>query len=333
MPRIRVDAPAKLNLHLNIGERRPDGFHEIESLFLALAYGDTLSFEIPSYELAFSSENTEIILDWKLPWGSGSDLSPGKNIVNQAVSLFRQRTGFDKRLKIIIEKRIPLGGGLGGGSSDAAAALMALNRLASPKGLVSDAVLVEMGASLGSDVPFFLQISLNDAYSTAWVSGRGEMVRPFVPPPQIQNLSFVLVNPGFPSDTAKAYRLLDEYRATEPRTSNPEPRTPVFIPNSSFLIPHSPRDWSFSNDFLSVFEAVNKQKETDNVLFSAYREIISTLRELGADFSGLSGSGSTCFGVFPSQSKARTASGLLLKRWNFVIETFFLHSKPFSGRI
>jgi 4-diphosphocytidyl-2-C-methyl-D-erythritol kinase len=317
MPLIKIDAPAKLNLHLNIGERRPDGFHDIESLFLALAYGDTLSFEIPPQESMFPSKDIDIILDWQLPWGSAEDLSPEKNIVNKAVSLFRQSTGFDKKLKIVIKKRIPLGGGLGGGSSDAAAALLALNRLASPGGLVNDAVLAEMGASLGSDVPFFLQISPNDTHSAAWVSGRGELVQPFSLPPQAQSLSLVLVNPGFPSDTAKAYRLLDEYRATEPRP-------PVLIPNSSFLIPHSPRDWPFTNDFLPVFEADFKQKKTDNGQFSTYQEIISALREQRADFSGLSGSGSTCFGVFSSQSQARTASGLLSKRWNFVIETFSL---------
>jgi len=230
----------------------------------------------------------------------------------------------------VLEKRIPLGGGLGGGSSDAAATLLALNRLASlegltpngkgllpdGKGLVSDAILAEMGASLGSDVPFFLQIALNEA-PIAWVSGRGELVRPFFPPPQVQNLSLVLVNPGFPSDTAKSFRLLDEYRATEQQI-------PVFIPHSSFLIPHSPRDWPFTNDFLSVFEAGYRQKKKDSGFFSAYQEIISTLKEMGADFSGLSGSGSTCFGVFSSQSKARTAREVLLKRWNFVIETFSL---------
>jgi len=330
MPRIRIDAPAKLNLHLNIGERRPDGFHDIESLFLALAYGDTLSFEIPPQESVFpseslfSSEDTEIILDWQLPWGRSEDLSPEKNIVNQAVSLFRQHTGFDKRLKIVIEKRIPLGGGLGGGSSDAAAALLALNRLASPEELVSDAVLIEMGASLGSDVPFFLQIVLNET-SIAWVSGRGESVQPLVPPPQVQNLFLVLVNPGFPSDTAKAFRLLDEYRAAEPQTLNPSPHFLNSEPRTlNPILSGSPRDWPFSNDFLPVFEVDFKRKKTDSGSFSVYSEIIDDLRELGADFSGLSGSGSTCFGVFSSQSKARTARGMLLKRWNFVIETFLL---------
>jgi len=339
MPQIRIDAPAKLNLHLNIGKRRSDGFHDIESLFLAIAYGDTLSFEIlPQGPSAFFPEDTEIIIDWQLPWGGAEDLSPEKNIVNRAVSLFRQRTGFDKKLKIVIEKRIPLGGGLGGGSSDAAAALLALNRLASPapqpssqsegsrlERLVSDAVLAEMGASLGSDVPFFLQIVRNDACSTAWVSGRGELVRSFSPPPQVQNLSLVLVNPGFPSDTATAYRLLDEYRATEPQTPNPEPRFLNLEPRTlNPILSGSPQDWPFTNDFLPVFEAVLKQKKQDSGSFSVYQEIISTLGELGADFSGLSGSGSTCFGVFSSQSKARTARASLLKRWHFAIKTFSL---------
>jgi len=330
MPRISVEAPAKVNLHLHVGERRSDGFHDIESLFLALAYGDTLSFETNLEEPALPSEtmpSTEIILDWQLPWGDPKDLSPEKNIVNRAISLFRERTGFDKKLKIVMEKRIPLGGGLGGGSSDAAATLLALNRLASPggTGLLSATVLTEMGASLGSDIPFFLQTALNDT-PTAWVSGRGEHVQPFAAPAQFQNLSFVLVNPGIPSDTAKAFRLLDEYRATAPRS-------PTSIPHSSFLIPHSPHDWPFTNDFMPVFEAGFKQEKLDGRLFSVCREIICTLKDLGAEFSGLSGSGSTCFGVFANKERASTAKETLLLRWNFVIETFCLRSKRFSATI
>jgi len=331
MPQFSIDAPAKLNLHLDIGERRPDGFHDIESLFLALAYGDTLSFEVFPPESAFFSEDIEIILDWQLPWGSANDLSPGKNIINKAVSLFREQTGFDKKLKIVVEKRIPLGGGLGGGSSDAAATLLALNRLASldglspnGKGLVSGAVLAEMGASLGSDVPFFVQIAQNKT-SMAWVTGRGERVEGLVPPPQVQNLSLVLVNPGFPSDTASAFRLLDEMRASDPPIPDLIPHSPLPTPQSLLpILSGTPRDWPFTNDFLPVFEAVSKQKKSDNGLYSEYLDIISTLKNLGADFSGLSGSGSTCFGVFSSQSKARAAKELLLKRWNFIIETFLL---------
>jgi 4-diphosphocytidyl-2-C-methyl-D-erythritol kinase len=317
MPQMRIDAPAKLNLHLNVGKKRPDGFHEIQSLFLALAYGDTLFFEVNSEKPAFL---TEIIIDWQLPWGSPNDLSPENNIINKAVSLFRERTGFDKRLKIVLEKRIPLGGGLGGGSSDAAAALLALNRLASPDMLVNDAVLLEMGASLGSDVPFFLQIALNKA-PIAWVGGRGEYIQPLVAPAELQSLYFILVNSGLPSDTGKAFRLLDELRAADPQTLNPEPRT------LNPILSDSPRDWPFTNDFLTVFEAGSRQAKLDNVSFSDCLDIISTLKKLGADFSGLSGSGSTCFGVFTSQDRAIVARESLLLRWNFVIETFLLAFK------
>ena len=76
--------------------------------------------------------------------------------------------------------------------------------------------------------------------------------------------------------------------------------------------------------FFFLKSASKTEKKSDRGGFSAYQEIVSGLRELGADFSGLSGSGSTCFGVFSSQSKARAAREVLLKRWNFVIETFLL---------
>jgi 4-diphosphocytidyl-2-C-methyl-D-erythritol kinase len=333
MPKTRINAPAKLNLHLNIGERRPDGFHNIESLFLALVFGDTLYFDTNLEGSALPSGGTEIILDWQLPWGGAKDLSPERNIVNKAVSLFRKRTGFDRKLKIVLEKRIPLGGGLGGGSSDAAATLLALNRLASPEGLVSDAVLAEMGASLGSDVPFFLHIALKDTPPLAWVSGRGEQVRPLSLPPQVQNLSIVLVNPGFPSDTARAFGLLDEYRELGVNRSAGQ-QSPFLCPQSLHsVLSGSPRDWPFTNDFLSVFEDDFKKNKPDNGIFSNCWEIISTLRKMGADFSGLSGSGSTCYGVFSDQTKSKTARELFLKRWNFVIETFHLRSKRFNGTI
>jgi len=356
MPKIRINAPAKLNLHLNIGEKRPDGFHEIQSLFCALDYGDTLSFETDLEKTPFPSEDTEIIMDWQLPWGGPKDLPPDKNIVKKAVSLFRKRTGFDKKLKIVIEKRIPLGGGLGGGSSDAAATLLALNRLVSDgaltSGALTSAALAEMGASLGSDVPFFLQTALSDT-PVAWVSGRGELVRPLAMPPQLQGLSLVLVNPGIPSDTAKAFRLLDEYRGGQgggvaalgsgvrgvypsiPSLQGLTTPDPLLTPHSSLLTALSgpPKDWPFVNDFFPVFEAGFKQKKTDGGLFSAYREIISALNELGADFSTLSGSGSTCFGVFTGRDMAKTAKKLLLKQWNLVIETFYLRSKQLGGTI
>jgi len=314
---MNVEAPAKLNLHLHIGDRRPDGYHEIESLFVALAFGDTLYLETVQ-----KPSILEICMDWQPPDGFSSGFSvdktaipPEKNIISHAVSLFRSRTGYEEGLKITVEKRIPLGGGLGGGSSNAAATLLALNHLASEgKGLVSDAALTEMGASLGSDVPFFLY----NVRGTAWISGRGERVQPLELPESARNLSIVLVNPGFFSDTTEAYRLFDMWR---------KKNTPILPQDSAFLLKSlsgPPQNWSFSNDFLTVFEAAAGESPSMSETFTTYQHIISGLREQGADFAGLSGSGSTCFGVFSEPEKAELARESLSVRWPFVIGTFLL---------
>jgi 4-diphosphocytidyl-2-C-methyl-D-erythritol kinase len=247
-----------------------------------------------------------------------------------------------------VEKRIPPGGGLGGGSSDAAATLLALNRLASPDtgGLVNSETLLEMGAALGSDVPFFLSVAApgNTAGSgntatggeifAARVGGRGEQVRLFALPEEARGLSFVLVNPGFPSNTARAFRLLDSIRkgtggwglgtrdgnsgneiasGLRPSTSNYDSRSPL-----PTLLSGPPEKWRFFNDFLPVFEAGDPDSA------AAYRNILTRLKELGAGFSGLSGSGSTCFGVFSSRVEANTAKVALSKHYYCIVETFLL---------
>jgi 4-diphosphocytidyl-2-C-methyl-D-erythritol kinase len=309
MPYLRVEAPAKLNVHLRIGDKRQDGFHELESLFLALAFGDILHFETaPSSGLTLS-------MDRELPDGA----PPEQNIISRAVSLFRSRTGYDKGLKIAVEKRIPLGGGLGGGSSDAAAALMALNRLASDEGCAANkADLAEMGASLGSDVPFFLHDT-----PLAWIRGRGERVQSLTLPESLRGLFFVLVNPGFPSDTAGAFRLVDEFRQNTAkhrhlRASSQE------IESLIRCLSEPPGNWPFVNDFLPAFEAGAGNHPVFGKAWFSYQQILIQLRELGADFIGLSGSGSTCFGVFSNGDTARAAGESLDKCWPFAIITFLL---------
>jgi 4-diphosphocytidyl-2-C-methyl-D-erythritol kinase len=300
---LSVPAPAKLNLHLRIGNRRPDGFHDIESLFLALAFGDTLYFETTPVPLSL-----EIDMKWQTSPQAAIPLE--KNIITKAVSLFRSRTGSDAGLKITVEKRIPLGGGLGGGSSDAAATLLALNRLF-PR--LDAAALVEIGAVLGSDVPFFLH-----GTEAAWVSGRGEHIQPLELPESVRSLSLVLVNPGFSSDTAAAFRLLDLWRASYTLSASPSPA----MVRKAFSAP--PHTWPFTNDFLPVFS-----DDTESIAPSGtgtvYQEVLSSLRESGADFAGLSGSGSTCFGVFSGNTQAESAREALLRRWPIVICTFCLH--------
>jgi 4-diphosphocytidyl-2-C-methyl-D-erythritol kinase len=210
-----------------------------------------------------------------------------------------------------VEKRIPIGGGLGGGSSNAAATLLTLNKLAGfPFGQENQGrqALLEMAASLGSDVPFFIHET-----GAAWVTGRGEKIEPIEVPP----VFLVLVNPGFPSATSMAFRLLDQYRSQNFHTETQRiQRHGAVIPNL-FSVPSCPpclrvMKWGnvdFRNDFIEVFPQREK---------SIYYEIISQLMGLGAEFASLSGAGASCFGVFSQKELAMKAVEVLKGKWEFV---------------
>jgi len=279
--KLPIFAPAKVNLHLAVKNRRPDGFHDIDSVFLAVNFGDTLYFDV------IEGKNTvEIAME-----GLNPPLPMEKNIIFKAVSLFREKTGFSRGLKIKVEKRIPLGGGLGGGSSDAAATLLALNKIAGFPCRRED--LLEMAACLGSDVPFFIYET-----SAARVTGRGERIVPIDAP----MLFLVIISPGFSSDTSAAYKLLDENRIYRP--SNDE--LSEILKEGMF----NEKVYShFSNDFLGVFPEPEK---------SVYNEIIAKLLELGARYANLSGSGSACFGVFADREQTQKATDILRGKWLFV---------------
>ncbi|MDR1576286.1 MAG: 4-(cytidine 5'-diphospho)-2-C-methyl-D-erythritol kinase [Treponema sp.] len=310
MANLTIQAPAKVNLHLRVKERRPDGFHNLESIFAALAFGDTLHFE-------HLDEDGALETRMEGPFSGKAEIPPEKNIVSRAVSLFRSKTGYARGLGVRVDKRIPLGGGLGGGSSNAASTLIALDTLYKAGGGSLDGdSLAEMAALLGSDVPFFLGET-----GVSYVSGRGERLLSLKAP---ENLFLVLVNPGFPSETPRAFRLLDEFRE---KNGENAPDRHADIPNSGGNFPDpselceklyaAPRDWPFQNDFLPVFL-------DDAEGGAAYRQMLNGLRGLGADFAGLSGAGSTCFGVFSGWEKAEKAEKSLLKTWNCVKTTFLL---------
>jgi 4-diphosphocytidyl-2-C-methyl-D-erythritol kinase len=300
MARVSVDAPAKLNLHLRIKNRRADGFHDLESLFVSLDFGDSLRFELLDTDNALEIEisGPESACMKAVP--------PEKNLIFRAVSLFRERSGFTRGLKITVDKQIPLGGGLGGGSSDGASSLLAMNAFSETCGnpVLSEESLAEMAAGLGSDAPFFLAPG-----GAAWVSGRGERIMPLALPGK---QCFVLVNHGFGSETAAAFRLLDESRGESGETGTAIPSRAALI--SAFSGP--PRNWPFVNDFLPVFEQTGNAR--------AYGAILTELREQGADFAGLSGSGSTCFGLFSSPAKAKKMAEFLKKKGNWAKIAFSL---------
>jgi 4-diphosphocytidyl-2-C-methyl-D-erythritol kinase len=313
-----IEAPCKINLHLRVKERRSDGYHGLESLFLALAFGDSLRFELAETPGGENRPGDCIRLEDAVPGGARifpQDLPPERNIVLRAVSLFRARTGFDRALRIRLEKRIPLGAGLGGGSSDAASTLLALNELAGTA--LSGEALEEMAGALGSDVPFFIRGA--DTGGAAFVSGRGERIRP-VPGPG--DIAVALVNPGFPSGTAEAFRLLDRHREDAPGSGEgPEAERSggggLSEEGLIAALRGAPSAWPYGNDFLPLFLEAGSE-----TVRRAYRDILGDLKALGADFSGLSGAGSTCFGVFIDRGVAKRAVYSLNKRWNFVLLTF-----------
>lgn len=170
-----VPAPAKLNLFLHVTGRRSDGYHLIQSVFMLIDWCDTLHFE----RLATSAEVTREDLNSCLP---------DVDLTVRAARALQQATGCSQGVRIRIQKSIPAEAGMGGGSSDAATTLLALNRL---WGLnLSCAALQKIGLSLGADVPFFLH------GRNAWVEGIGETITPLEKAHQLPQARFAVVKPA-----------------------------------------------------------------------------------------------------------------------------------------
>jgi 4-diphosphocytidyl-2-C-methyl-D-erythritol kinase len=158
---LTLPAPAKLNLFLHITGQRPDGYHELQTVFQLLDYGDMLTFT--------PLQQPDLQLDCNIPALAGSD-----NLVLRAARLLQTHAGVTAGCKIDLCKRIPTGGGLGGGSSDAATTLLALNRLWHCE--LSTPALAQLGLQLGADVPVFL------FGHSAWAQGVGEQLERIVLP-------------------------------------------------------------------------------------------------------------------------------------------------------
>ena len=317
--KIFLNSPGKINLHLSVLKKRADGFHDLESIFAALDFSDTLSLSL----LPGNESETRLVLREEGPYREllqkGQLFTPfpkENNIVYLAVELFRSKTGFSGNLKAELTKRIPPCSGLGGGSSNAAAALFALNELASADCLpLSMENMLDMAAQLGSDVPFFIEISRQNPQKSPAraVKGRGEQFF-FLPPPP--SLGILLAFPGFSSHTGPAFRLLDEKRPLIMERNSPGFHFGV---NDLW---DSPKTWDFFNDFKELFLEYGTEQEKN-----AYRAILTDLKKAGAAFSGLSGSGSACFGIFSSPKEAETAQKKLKGAFYVLQSTFFLHYK------
>lgn len=268
-------ARAKLNLVLEITARRPDGFHELSTLFFPLDEPrDTLT-------ISPAPAGTGLILDCP-----GLGLSPEKNLVHKAWVAFGQATGYRPDLDVRLDKSIPEGAGLGGGSSDAAAMLRFLNRT-TPQPL-DPAALNSLAADLGADVPFFLMDG------PAWATGIGENLTPARV--DFSGLTLVLACPPVRVDTAWAYREWDR------------------------LADQTAREGSRSADFLTSLRAgstnhapagpVILRNDFEAVVFPAHpelRRLKAGLYSLGANAAAMSGSGASVFALFRQAGQARDA--------------------------
>lgn len=262
MKSIRRLCPAKVNLYLRVLRRRPDGYHDLVTVMQPLALADELIVTpLAAPGLTLECDHPE------LPQGED-------NLVWRAAVSFARETNWQPAVHLVLRKRIPVAAGLGGGSSDAAAVLLALNSLTGAP--LAHAALHRLAGRLGADVPFFLE--------RRPAVGRGigtELTSIDLPP-----YWYVLLNPNLPVATAWVYRQLDLSSLSPAAEGQPDSWEP-----------QHPERW-VRNDLESV-----TLKH-----FPELAEWLQALGELGAEARGMSGSGPTLFGLFPTFEEGKRAA-------------------------
>ncbi len=273
-----LKAYAKINLGLRVLRKREDGFHDIETIFHRINLFDELTIEPSETSISITSNNQILPTD-------------ENNLCWKAVELFRTEAGITRGAAIHLKKQIPIGSGLGGGSSDAAAVLTALPALWNIP--IDASTITGVALNIGSDVPYFLH------NKSAYAEGRGErlnFVKVSLP------YSVLVVTPNIHVSTAWAYGELSKQRRLVP------PRT-KFYDGATCTVGAIPS--LMENDF-------------EPVVFDAYPEIAELKREIlshGAVYALLSGSGSSVFGLFNDEHNARKAG-------DFFRPTYFVSITP-----
>lgn len=272
---LRIDSPCKLNLHLEVGKKREDGFHPLTSIFHLCSLSDRITISLEN------EQQQDNLID--LTMLNGPDIPAEKNLAWKAAELFFELSGNRFPVKIEIEKKVPDGGGLGGGSSNAAAVLAGLNHLCGRP--IDYDELFRESVRLGSDVPFFIK---NGA---AHVTGRGDVVESL---PALPSIPVVIVVPELHISTAKAFSLLDKEDACALNLHHGYVKS---------YLEGVPSQWPFYNSFQApLFEQ-----------YEILSDALEHLKSCGADFCMMSGSGSALFGLFLSNEKAILAEKRLKK--------------------
>ena len=269
MTTLQKPSPCKVNLLLNILGKRPDGFHELETVFHPVKFFDQLTFERSGNGIQLTCSDAALPVD-------------ASNLVYRAAAKFLETAGIRDGVRIHLEKHIPVAAGLGGGSGNAAITLLGLNELFGQPMPVAQ--LQVIAASLGSDINFFLQ------EKPALAVGRGEQIEAVEHFSALRGASFFLIHPGFGISTPWAYRELARF----PTAQNGQPgraRRLIEKLQAGDLVAAAP-------EFYNSLEAPALEKYP---VLALYQEFF---RAHGAAATLMSGSGSTTFALFQKPSEA-----------------------------
>ena len=275
-PSLSLPSFAKINWSLEIPGKRPDGYHEVKTLLQTISLHDELHFEVSEDRaVSLSCDNPDV--------PTGSD-----NLIVRAAHALQERFDVEQGIRIRLEKRIPIKAGLGGASSNAAVALLALNRLWEIK--PGGGELFEIAAKLGADVPFFLLGGCVQA------TGTGTTLSPLPSAPDPLRQYLIVITPNAGISTAAAYNALDS-RALTTKNANPILSVSQRAANSGDSQPWLLED-SLKNDFESVIFDIEPE----------IRRTKETLLQAGALGALLAGSGSSVFGIFADEEDQQRAA-------------------------
>ncbi len=280
MNKLTVSVPAKINISINVKSKLASGYHTVEMIMQTIDLFDVITVVKTPGELSIQCDSLN------LPKDQG-------NIAWKAAEMFFTKCPCKGGAKITLKKNIPIAAGLGGGSSDAAGVLKALNKLYD--NCLTDVQLVQLSRQLGSDVTFFL------SGGTQFAKGKGDELTKL---PDLEGVHVLLVNPGFPVSTQWVYNNLDLNNLGErPNISN------LINAIEAMDINH------IAMNMRNVLESVTLKEHPE------LKAIKDQLNELGALGSLMSGSGPTVFGIFSDSASAEAAKKELLKQYKNVYHT------------
>lgn len=277
MSSIEIAAPAKINLTLDVKGKRPDGYHDLESVMHPVTLKDKVIINTAPWGISIQSNSLDIPLN-------------EDNLAYKAANLILSRFIADRGVQIYLDKHIPVGAGLAGGSTDAAAVLRGINELYQLE--LGESDLMEMALEIGSDVPFCL------TGKTCLARGRGEKLVPLSAEP---NLNILLVKPPFQISTREVYHNFNFDKVD------------CWPDNTAFI-----EAWN-GCDIISIAKGLTNVLETVCLpWFPEIKEIKMALIEMGALNALMSGSGPTVFGIFEDKQQERLAAEYFRTRYQEV---------------